>query len=102
MACVAVLISAQDHWRSLREHQNDDHVAHLLLSQSLHAFISRFALRSTVPREIVIVTVIIVLAIRVVVFLIVRHEIVESEAVMGHDEIDGMKGLAIVVLVEIG
>ncbi len=46
--------------------------------------------------------VVVVLAVRLVVLLVVRHEVVEREAVVRGDEVDRRDGLAPAVLVEVG
>jgi hypothetical protein len=44
----------------------------------------------------------VVLPVLVVVLLVVGHEVGQGEAVVGDDEVDGVEGLALVLVVQVG
>src|SRR5205807_10394428 len=55
-----------------------------------------------IPRTIVRRAVVVVLAVRLVVLVVVGHEIVQREAVVGRDEVDRSPGLSTAPLEEVG
>src|SRR6185503_5410213 len=55
-----------------------------------------------VPRAVVRVPVAVALAVRVVVLVVVRDEVVEREAVVGGDEVDARPGLAAALVEGVG
>src|ERR671910_2187884 len=59
-------------------------------------------LHAVVPRQVVIVTVPVILAVGLVVLLVVADQIVQGKPVVGGDEVDAGVGTATVPLIEIG
>src|SRR6185436_10851304 len=66
-----------------------DHVAHLPRPQLDDTGVIARTLNAVIARQVFAVTVTIVLAIDLVVFVIVRDQIIESEAVVRGQEVDG-------------
>ena len=87
----AQLVAARDHRRALRENQRAPEVALLALAQLDDGGVVRGALHSAVPGMVVVRPVPVVLAVRLVVLLLVAHQILEREAVMSGDEVDARR-----------
>src|SRR5207245_11760498 len=85
---------------SAGQYRNREQVLHPSGWQLLDAGILRRPLHSTVPAPIVVRAVAVVLAVRLVVFGVVGHEIVEGETVVTRHEVDALLGLALLVGVE--
>ena len=84
------MLTHQDHGGALRDHEGQHHVAHLALPQSIHAFIASLALLPTIPAEVVIGPVAVLLPIGIIMLGIVRHQVIQCEAVMGNNKIDAL------------
>ena len=82
------LITAKKHRYALGEHEGCEHRAAPQLPDGDDRWIIGWALDPGVPRPIVALTVAVPLPIRQVVFVVVRHEVVQGEAVVGRDEVD--------------
>lgn len=65
---------------------------HAVQAHRIDAFVIGRPLGAVIETAVMVVAVIVVLAIRLVVFLVVGNEVVDGEAVMGGDEIDGGPG----------
>ena len=95
------LIAAQNHGCSQGEQKVTEVVLHDLSAQTQDIGVVGIALRSAVPRIVIIGAVAIVLLVRVVVFLIVGHKIPERETVVARDEVDAVVRGAPVIAVQI-
>src|SRR5262249_23601054 len=54
-----------------------------------------------VPTKVVVAAVAVLLAIRLVVFPVVHHQVIECESIVARDEIDALLGLALLVTVDL-
>ncbi len=88
--CVDETRTHQHHWRSLRHHEGQHHVAHLSLPQGIHSCITCLPLVPTVPAEVVIRPIPVLLTICVIVLAIVGHQVIQGEAIMGNNEVDAL------------
>src|SRR5688572_24060883 len=98
----AELVACEQHRRALREQQRAEHVLHLALAQAADRLYLGRPLDAVVPRAVVRVAVLVLLAIRLVVLLVVADEVVEREAVVRGDEVDAGPGLAAAVAEDVG
>src|SRR5690606_9475759 len=85
----AELVAGDNHRRALGEQQGGHHVAHLSLAHFDDVFVVRGTFPAVVVREVVVGTVAVVFAVGFVVFVVVRHQIVQGKTVVGGDEVDG-------------
>ena len=83
-----------DHRYALGEHEGRQEVALLAVAQLNDVLVVRVSLGATVPRPVIIRAVRAALTVRLVVFLVVGHEVAQREAVVGNDEVDGCHRLA--------
>jgi hypothetical protein len=72
----------------VREQQRGEEIAHLPVAQGVDFRVVGRAFDAVVPRQVVVAAVLIVFVVGFVVLVVVRHQIVEGEAVVGGDEID--------------
>src|ERR1700686_2330325 len=92
--CIQELVTGPEHRDAVREHEKAEEVFSLfpakcqnLLWRALVSFVS------AVPTVIRVHTVLIVMTVFPVVFLIVRNQVVEREAIMAIDIVDGLEGM---------
>ena len=96
------LVSHQDHGHT-QGHQGDCQIIlHLAVAQLLHRRVIGRSFDAAVPAPVVIGAVAVVLAVRLVVFLIVGDEIVERETVVAGHEVEALLCLALLVAVDLG
>ncbi len=81
------LVAVRQHRDALREHERGQEVALLPEPQRLDRLVVGRALDTTVPRPVVRLTVLAVLAVRRVAALVVGDEVAHREAVMAGDEV---------------
>lgn len=74
-------------------HKGQHQVAHLALPQGVHALVASLTLLSTVPAEVVIGAISILLPIGIVVLGIVCYQVIQREAVMSYDKVDALMRL---------
>src|SRR4051794_1917637 len=86
--CTAEFVAGKHHRRALRKEQRGQHVAYLPLAQVVDCRIIGRPFESAVPRTIIGTAVVVILAVRFVVFLVVSNKIVQCEAVVSRDEVD--------------
>ena len=98
----ADLVAVRQHRHPLREEQGGHQIALGLLARGEDLGVFGRSLHAVVPRQVVIVTVPVVLAVGLVVLLVVADQIVQGKPVVGGDEVDAGVGPAAVSLVEIG
>ena len=96
------LVTAEQHGHALGQQQRGEPVALLALAEAPDGGILGLAFHAAIPGAIVRLAVLVALPVRVVVLVVVRHQIVQREAVVGGHEIDARVGLAAVALVEVG
>ena len=82
------LVAMREHWHTLGKSQRREKAPHQPVAQLDCFRIVRLALMAPVPAEVVAVTVLVVLTVRVVVLLLVAHQITQRVAVVCGDEID--------------
>src|SRR5262249_18828969 len=95
------LVAAADHGRAGREEQRREEVPQLARAERADLGVLRLPLDAAAPREVLVRPVLVVLAVRLVVLLLVRHEIPQREAVGRGDEVHARVGPASVALVEV-
>src|ERR1035438_5988518 len=94
-------ISLIHHGHTLGQQQGGQQIALLFGAQRLDVGIVGGTLRSTIPAEIIVIAVAIVLAIVFVVLVVITHQILQREAVVGSYKIDAGVGTTATVSVEI-
>lgn len=80
----------EDHGGALRNHQSQHHIAHLALPQRIDSSIISLPFLPTVPPEVVIGAVPVLLPVGIIVLAIVSHQIIQGEPVMSNDEVDAL------------
>ena len=98
----AQLVAVADHGHALADQQGGQEVAALAGAQRHDLGVVGLPLDTAVPRAVVRVAVVVVLAVGLVVLLVVGDEVTQREAVVGRDEVHGRAGAAPVPLVEVG
>src|SRR6201993_830704 len=92
--CVQELIAGAEHWDAVREHEETEEVFRLFPAKCEnlrgHVLISFV---SAVPTVIRVHAILIGMAIFPVVFVVIRYEIVEREAIVAIDIVDRLKGM---------
>jgi hypothetical protein len=84
----AHLIAHQQHGHTLAGQQDGDGVFHLPLTQLVDRRIVGVPFPPVVPAVVVVGAIVVVLAVGLVVFGVVRHEIAKREPVVAGDEVD--------------
>src|SRR5206468_5590842 len=84
----ADLVSAAEHRDTLGQERGHQHVPFLSLTQLVDGRIVRRSFRAVIPTEIVVGAVAVLLAVRLIVFLVIGDQVVERKAVMRGDKID--------------
>ena len=98
----ADLVAAEQHRHALREEQRGQEVALLARAQRVDRRIVGRAFDAAVPRSVVVLAVLVVLAVGLVVLLVVGDQVAQREAVVRGDEVHARVRAPAVVLVEIG
>ena len=96
------LVAVRDHRHALAQQQRREEVPLPLGAQGVHRRVVRRPLGPGVPRAVVALAVVVVLAVGLVVLLVVGDQVVQREAVVRGDEVDAGLGGAAVVLVQVG
>ena len=96
------LITVGDHRRALGQQQGGEEVASLLRTQLHDLRVIGWTFHTTVPGTVVGFTITVVFTIGHVVLLVVTDQVIEGEAIMGGDEVDGCGGAATIVCVQVG
>src|SRR5687767_1573624 len=89
----AELVAGEDHRRALGEEQRRQHVLHLPLAQPAHRLVVGTPLGAVVPGAVVRMPVLVALAVRLIVLVVVGHEVHQREAVVRGNEVDARPGL---------
>jgi hypothetical protein len=77
-------------------------IFHLPVSQLLHGRVVRRAFNATVPASVVVRAVAVSLGVELVVFMIVRDEVVQRKAIVTSHEVHALLGVASFVAVNLG
>ena len=91
----------QEHGHSQRHHSDGQEVLHLPVPQLLNGRVIGRAFSATVPTAIVVGAVAVSLAIILVVFLVVRDEVIQRKTIVAGYEIDALLGFALLVTVNL-
>ncbi len=97
----AALVAGREHGHAGRQQQGGQQVGRLAVSQAHDVGVVGLTLDPTVPRSVVIGAVAVVVAVRLVVLLLVRHQVAQGEAVVGGDEVDGRERQPVVIAVQV-
>ena len=84
------VLTHEYHGGALRHHQSQHHVAHLALPQGVHPSVISLPLMPTVPAEVVIGPIPVLLPIGIIVLAVVGNQVIQGEAIMGNDEVGAM------------
>ena len=95
------LVAHQQHRDAEREQVDDEEVLDLPATDRLDRRVVGRALDAAVPAHVEVVAVAVVLAVRLVVLLLVRDQVVEREAVVAGDEVDAGLRIAVLVAVDV-
>jgi len=87
-------VAHEDHGYALADEQHGHGVLHLTHAQGVDAGVVGRPFPAAVPTVIVVGSVAVVFAVGLVVLLVVGDEVIEREAVVGGDEVDGGRGPA--------
>src|SRR5689334_20120756 len=99
--CVADLIAREQHGNTLRENQCRQKGPLLLFTELDNLGIVCRTFSAAVPAIVVVSAVAVFFAVGLVVFVVVRHEIVEREAIMARDEVNAGVRTAATPFVEV-
>ena len=86
-------LTHEHHRCSLGDHESQHHIAHLALPQGIHTGITGLTLMPTIPAEVVIGPITVLLTVCIVMLPIVGNKVIQGEAVMRNDEVDALVGL---------
>ena len=95
------LVPGAEHGDPLGEQQGGQEVARLSLAEREDLRVVGGSFHPAVPAQILLRAVAVVLAVRLVVLLVVAHEVVQGEAVVGGHEVDARVGAAPAAPVEV-
>ncbi len=81
-------IAGNDHRRALSQQQCGEEVAHLAQTQGVDFRVFGRTFDAVVPGHVVIAAVLVVFVVGLVVLVVVRHQVVQCEAIVRRDEVD--------------
>ena len=81
-------IPGQDHGDPLREHENGEKVLDLALAQRINRRTARLPFHAAVPTPILVKAISILFPVGLIVFAIIRYQVIQGESIMAGDEID--------------
>src|SRR5690606_4405551 len=84
----AQLVAVDDQRRPLRQDQRRERVAFLLPPSGQDRLVVGWSFGAEVPGTVVAFAVAVVFPVGVVVLLVVRHQVVQREAIVGRDDVD--------------
>lgn len=84
----AKFVAALKHRHALRQEQRCEQGALKILAPVPYCWVMAFALNTAVPRVIVVVSVVVVLAVKFIVLVLIADEITQGEPIMRRDEVD--------------
>ena len=99
--CSGSNFTHKHHRRPLRDHERKHHVAHLALPQGIHTSITGLPFMPTVPAEVVIGPIAVLLTVRIIVLAIVGHQVIQGEAIVSNDEVDALVGFPACMLLKL-
>src|SRR5262249_46643737 len=97
----AEFVTAEHHRGTKREKQSTGVVFDELLSKLDDRGVVRFTFDATVPRIVIIRAVLVVLEVGIIVFAVIRDQVVESKPIVTVDKIDAVVSGASIVRVQI-
>ena len=83
-------LTHEDHGGALGHHEGQHHVAHLALAQSIDSSIISLPFLPTVPAEVVVGAIPVLLAIGIIVLVIVGHQVIQGEPIVSNNEVDAL------------
>ena len=98
----APLIAAGQHRHALRKEKRRQKISALPIAQGIDLRVIRRSFDAAVPREIIIVAVLVAFAVRLIVLFVVADQVVERETIVRGDEIDARIWASSAVLIKIG
>ena len=84
-------VSCQQHRHPSRERENRHHILDLTLAQRLNGWIVCRSFNTTIPAQIVIAAIPVLLTVELVVFVLVGRQVIEGKAIMAGDETDAVQ-----------
>src|SRR5215472_1367981 len=102
LLCASDFIAGHKHGDPLGEQKNSRKILDLALAQCLNVRIVGLPFNTAIPAQIIVVAVPIAFAIGFVVFIVVRHQVIERKSIMGGDEIDAVDWQFAVGLEDVG
>src|ERR1700743_899043 len=84
------LVTGGDHRNAMRNQQNSDEIPALTFAQVLDIGIAGRTLNAAVPTVVVVRTIAVVFTVGEIVLIVVRHQIVQGEAVVTGDEVNAV------------
>ena len=97
----AHLVAHEEHRRACRQHEQREKILDLTIAQRFNVRIGGRPLQPAIPTQIVRWTIAIVVPVSLVVLVVVRNQIVESEAIVTGHEINALLRLALLVTIDI-
>jgi len=83
-------ITSRNHRYALGEQKNGCEVFNLSPTQCINFWVVSLSFNATIPAQIVIDTILIILAISFIVLVVIRDQIIESEPIMTSNEINAV------------
>src|SRR5690242_17532047 len=96
------LIAHNKHGHAAGQHQGCEKVFHLPVAKPLYCGIVGWTFKAAVPASVLVTSVSVVLTILLVVLVVVGDHIVQCEAVVARNEIDGFFELALFPTIDAG
>src|SRR5579884_3555763 len=84
-------VACQQHRHSSREQENRHKILDLTFAQRLNSRIVNLSFNTTIPAQIVIVAIAVLLAVEFVMFFLIGHQVIEGKAIVAGDEIDAIQ-----------
>src|ERR1017187_168054 len=92
--CIQELVPGPEHWDAVREHEEAEEVLSLFPAKCQNLrWRAPVSFVSAVPTVIRVHTVLIVMTVFPVVFVVIRNEIIECEAIVAIDIVEGLEGM---------
>ena len=85
---MAELIAPVEHWHALREKKGGNEIKLLAGAEKRHCRVIRRSLHPAIPAVVFVRSVLVVLAVRFVVFIVVAHQVFKRETVVARHEIN--------------
>src|SRR4051812_11112668 len=99
MLSLAHFVAHQYHGHAAAQHQQATRILRLSQAQRVYRLIAGLTFSATVPAVVVVGAITVVLAVRLVMFIVVREQIPQRESIMTGNEIDAGAGTAVIIKV---